>query len=201
MNLDKQSDIKDILINKVGTEKANEIWSRAEEILFSLEKKYPNPPRVFNMHLSFILPSAAIQLACKEITGDEMIGYNAISVKSWAKSEKMGNFIKKMTKIPGFNHFFLWIWDPISKKMFGPKAGFKNVFYPKKKDEYRMDIVECPYHRYFTELGTPELTKIYCINDEYTYGHLPGIEFSRTTTLGTGGDKCDFCIRLKRESK
>lgn len=81
MNLDKQSDIKDILINKVGTENANEIWKRAEEILSSMEKRYPNSSMPLSMHLSYILPSAAIQIACKEITGDETIGYNAISLK------------------------------------------------------------------------------------------------------------------------
>ena len=93
---------------------------------------------------------------------------------------------------------FIKMWDPISKKMFGPDAGFKNVFYPKKKGEYKMDIVQCPYNTYFTELGTPELTKIFCINDECTYGDIPGLEFIRHTTLGTGGDKCDFYIRLKK---
>jgi len=52
---------------------------------------------------------------------------------------------------------------------------------------YRMDITKCPYNSYFTELGTPELTKIFCINDECTYGDIPGLEFIRHTTLGTGG--------------
>ena len=53
-------------------------------------------------------------------------------------------------------------------------------------------------YRYFTELGTPELTKIFCINDECTYGDIPGLEFIRHTTLGTGGDKCDFHIRVSK---
>ena len=55
-----------------------------------------------------------------------------------------------------------------------------------------MDITACPYNRYFTELGVPELTKIFCINDECAYGDIPGLEFIRTQTLGKGGEKCDF---------
>ena len=47
-------------------------------------------------------------------------------------------------------------------------------------------------------LGTPELTQIFCINDECTYGDIPGLEFIRKTTLGTGGDKCDFYIRVSQ---
>ena len=150
------------------------------------------------MHVSYIFPSAAIQLAVKEITGDPELGYKAISEYSWAKSREMGNSLKKMAKIPGFKRFFVSLWDPISKKAFGPDAGFKNVFYPKEKGAYRMDIVKCPYNSYFTELGTPELTKIFCINDECSYGDIPGLEFIRHTTLGTGGDKCDFYMRVTK---
>ncbi len=52
------------------------------------------------------------------------------------------------------------------KKLFGSNSGFKNVFYPKKKGEHRMDVDACPYCRYFTELGCLALTKIFCANDE-----------------------------------
>ena len=110
----------------------------------------------------------------------------------------MGEKLRRTAKIPGFKSLFVKMWDPISKKMFGPDAGFKNVFYPKKKGEYRMDIVQCPYNSLFTELGTPELTKIFCINDECTYGDIPGLDFIRHTTLGTGGDKCDFYVRVQK---
>jgi hypothetical protein len=83
----------------------------------------------------------------------------------------------------------------MTKKQFGPKCGFKNRFYPKKKGEYRMDILACPYFRYFSELGCPELTKIYCENDERMYGNLPGLKFERTGTIGKGSDHCDFYLR------
>ena len=87
------------------------------------------------------------------------------------------------------------LWDPISRKMFGESCGFQNVFYPREKGAYRMDVVACPYNRYFTELGCPELTKIFCENDERTYGNLPGLQFIRTSTLGKGGERCDFYLK------
>ena len=49
--------------------------------------------------------------------------------------------------------------------------------------------------RYLTELGCPEITKIFCENDERIYGNLPGLKFERKGTLGKGAEKCDFCIR------
>ena len=98
-------------------------------------------------------------------------------------------------KLPGMRGLFIRIWDPLTKKKFGAKNGFQNHFYPKEKGAFRMDILACPYCRYFGELGCPELTKIYCANDDRVYGKLPGLRFERAGTLGTGADRCDFCIR------
>ncbi|MCR5473565.1 MAG: L-2-amino-thiazoline-4-carboxylic acid hydrolase, partial [Lachnospiraceae bacterium] len=128
MDLDKKIAIKERLIAQVGREDAEKIWARAKENLRKIETRYPDISKAERMHAEVIFPSAAIQMAVKEIKN-------------------------------------------------GPDAGFKNVFYPRKKGEYKMDIVQCPYNRYFTELGTPELTKIFCINDECTYGDIPGLEF------------------------
>ena len=72
------------------------------------------------------------------------------------------------------------------------------LFYPKEKGRFRMDITECPYNKYLTELGCPELTQLFCRNDEYLYGSLPGLRFTREQTLGTGGEKCDFCIETEK---
>ena len=72
-------------------------------------------------------------------------------------------------KLPGMRGLFVKLWDPMTRKMFGPENGFRNVFYPRKKGEYRMDVLACPYCRYFTELGCPELTRIFCENDDRIY--------------------------------
>ena len=44
-------------------------------------------------------------------------------------------------------------------------------------------------------VGCPELTKIFCANDDRFYGNLPGLEFRRTGTLGTGASRCDFNMK------
>jgi hypothetical protein len=201
MDLNRHKEIRKRLAALAGEKEAGRIWNRAGKILKETEERYRDLPKGQRFHAGYIFPAAAIQLASKEILKDPLPGYRAISEVSWEKSRKMGASLGKMAKIPGFLPFFVKIWDPVSRKAFGEAAGFRNVFYPRKKGEYRMDIVQCPYRRYFEELGTPELTKIFCINDEYTYGHIPGLEFIRHTTLGTGGEKCDFCIRLKKKGR
>ena len=107
----------------------------------------------------------------------------------------MGEKLAKMMKIPGMSRFFISLRDPISKKMSGESRGFRNEFYPREKGAWRMDIAACPYNRHFTELGCPALTKIFCENDERTYGNLPGLQFVRTSTPGKGGERCDFYLK------
>ncbi|MEQ2471300.1 L-2-amino-thiazoline-4-carboxylic acid hydrolase [Laedolimicola intestinihominis] len=46
-------------------------------------------------------------------------------------------------------------------------------------------------------VGCPELTKIFCANDDRFYGNLPGLEFRRTGTLGTGASRCDFNMKKR----
>lgn len=198
MDLDRKIRIKENLIAEIGNQEAEAVWNRAKEILKDIEARYPDLPKGQRMHAGFIFPAAAIQLAVMEIRGDPMLGYRAISEASWAQSKEMGARLRKTAKIPGFKRLFVRLWGPISRKMFGPDAGFQNVFYPNEEGTFRMDIVQCPYNRYFTELGTPELTEIFCINDECTYGDVPGLEFIRHTTLGTGGDRCDFYVGVKK---
>lgn len=42
-----------------------------------------------------------------------------------------------------------------------------------------------------------DLTKIFCANDDRCYGNLPGLEFRRTGTLGTGASRCDFYMKKR----
>ena len=139
---------------------AEKIWNRAKVILKEIEGRYPDLPKGQRMHAGFIFPAAAVQIAIKEIRGDQELGYRVISGFSWAKSKKVGAWLRKTARIPGFKSLFVKMWDPVSKKMFGPDAGFQNVIYPKKKGEYRMDITACPYNRYFTELPVWNLSAI-----------------------------------------
>ena len=173
----------------------DELWRKAEAKLGAIMEKYPDLPKGVHMHTdNYIFPSAAIYLTLKEATSQEK-AYAVIEQSAIQHSTDTGKKIAQMLKLPGMKSLFIKIWDPLTKKMFGPNSGFQNVFYPSKKGEYQMDVVACPYNKYFTELGCPELTRIFCANDNRSYGNLPGIEFKRSGTLGTGADRCDFYIR------
>ena len=174
---------------------SDELWSKSTERLSDILTTYSHLPKEERLHPEgYIFPSAAIYLTLKEAVGQEK-AYGVIEGAAIKLTLDTGNKLRKALKIPGFRSFFVWVWGPMTKKMFGPSRGFQNVFYPKVKGEYRMDITACPYNRYFTELGCSELTKIFCDNDERCYGDLPGLKFIRTSTLGKGGDRCDFYLK------
>ena len=130
----------------------------------------------------------------KEVNAD--MAYDIMKKIMAQKSTKTGQSIAKCCRIPGFKKYFLKMWDSMSHKMFGENAGFKNIFHPKQKDCFRMDIIQCPYNKYLTEQGCPELNILFCENDVHTYGNLPGLKFSRTKTIGAGDELCDFKMEL-----
>ena len=187
--------IKEQMDKQLPKSLSDEVWKKSEARLAAIMKKYSGIPAGVHTHTdNYIFPAAAIYLTLKKVTSQEK-AYGVIEEAAIRNSTDAGRKIAKLMKLPGMKSLFIWIWDPMTKKMFGENSGFKNVFYPKKKGEYRMDVISCPYNRYFTELGCPELTKIFCANDDRCYGNLPGLEFKRTGTIGRGADRCDFYMR------
>jgi hypothetical protein len=175
-------------------EQSDALWQKAAGKLDSIMEQYGSLPKGVKMHTDKIFPAAAVYLTVKDAVGGEK-AYHIIENAAVLGCADIEKKLQKLMKVPGMRSLFVAAWDPLTKKLFGSNSGFQNRFYPRKKGEYRMDIVACPYNRYFTELGCPELTRIFCENDERTYGNLPGLQFVRTGTLGKGADCCDFYIR------
>ena len=186
---------KNEIAERLSLADSEKIWNDAYERLYKMYKSHRDLSKGVSMHTdSFIFPAAAIYLAMKEADAD--IAYDVMKKIMSQKSTKTGQSIAKCCRIPGFKKYFLKMWDSMSHKMFGENAGFKNVFYPKQKDCFRMDIIQCPYNKYLTEQGCPELNILFCENDVHTYGNLPGLKFSRTKTIGAGDELCDFKMEL-----
>jgi hypothetical protein len=186
---------KDEITERLSPAECENIWRNAHKRLYKMYTDHLDLPKGVAMHTdSFIFPAAAIYLAMKEV--DKDMAYDVMKKIMAEKSTKTGQNIAKLCKIPGFKRFFLGMWDSLSHKMFGEAAGFKNIFYPKEKGCFRMDIIQCPYHKYLTEQGCPELNILFCENDEHSYGNLPGLKFSRTKTIGAGDELCDFKMEI-----
>jgi hypothetical protein len=66
------------------------------------------------------------------------------------------------------------------------------------QNEFGVDYLKCGICDYFARKSLFEYVKYCCLVD-YAIMKNMGISFSRTTTLGNGGKKCDF--RFAREGK
>ena len=189
--------IKAEMDKALSKEQSDSLWQESIERLTEFLTKYKWIPKGVHTHTDhFIFPSAAIYLTLKDAIGQES-AYQIIEKAADANTKSMSALLRKAVSLPGMRDLFIRIWDPMTRKMFGPDSGFQNRFYPKEKDRFRVDIFACPYCRFFGELGCPELTKVFCENDVRMYGNLPGLKFERAGTLGTGADHCDFSIRKK----
>ncbi|MBR0135138.1 MAG: L-2-amino-thiazoline-4-carboxylic acid hydrolase [Clostridia bacterium] len=186
---------------RLPADQSSTLWQKATDKLNELLKRYSSLPKGVRFHTeNKILPAAAIYLTLKHSIGQPE-AYRVMEDATFKTADSAAKKLAKLLRLPGMQSLFVKLWDPLTRKIFGEKCGFKNVFYPKKKGEYRMDVIACPYFRYFSEIGCPELTKISCGADGHVYGDLPGLKFERTTTIGRGGDRCDFCIRKAREGE
>jgi len=171
------------------------IWEDAAERLAGMYESYADIPRGERMHTDgFIFVAAAVYLAIKDYEGEAAWPFMEKKMREHAL--KTGASLIKMSRIPGFKRLFIAVWTPVTKWMFGPKQGFTNIFYPCEKGAFRMDITKCPYHDYLEKVGCPEIGILFCKNDEYCYGNIPGMKFERTETLNSGGARCDFYIRI-----
>ncbi|MBQ8642242.1 MAG: L-2-amino-thiazoline-4-carboxylic acid hydrolase [Clostridia bacterium] len=114
------------------------------------------------------------------------------------RAEKPAASIRKLLKIPGLYRLIPQIFRFMMKKSFGEDAGFRADFYNTPKDEFRADMVVCPYLAICRRYGCPEIVPAFCETDDVAYGNMhPCVIWGRTKTLGKGSDCCDFHIVLK----
>ena len=190
--------IKKELVRKYGKEQVQQIWEKAGKTWEELCARYAHLPEKMKQHTDGqMFRMAAVYMALKEAYPEvalEILG---------AGVEREGRRIAKMLScalhIPGMDYVFLRIFAKMLGSSFNEDAGFKSTEHCMSKNEVRFDIHQCPYCKYLTELGCPEIIHFSCEIDEWIYGNLPGLKFERAGTLGTGADKCDFCLKRAKE--
>ena len=190
--------MKKELVRRYGKETTDRIWHRAGKNLESLCCQYDHLPKAVKTHThGNMFRNAALYLAIKEEYPDDAMAV----LEQGAKAEglRVAKMITALCRIPGMKALVLPILSKVQKSMFGEAAGFQCTTHSTPKNEVRFDITQCPYCKYLTEIGCPELVHISCDIDEHIYGNLPGFSFSRTGTIGTGASHCDFC--MKRRTK
>jgi hypothetical protein len=188
MKIKQQKQIRDFLVLEFGKEQGQSLFEQQEKILDAIiqttQHKTPNQMKTL---IQTILPRIALYKALSaELSKTDverpMRKYmlDVVAAKKHAATAKMEIF-------PGFyalySRIFLKIMRSTDLQVSTQECG---------KDFYNVTIHKCLWHTACVENGCPELCWLFCDVDDVTYGGLRKIGFTRTKTLGYGGDRCDF---------
>ena len=189
MNIKQQKQIESFLIEEFGEEKGKKLFDKQEvklnEIIQNIKNKSKNQRKTL---IQTILPRIALYKTMVEDKLSEENVYNHMQkymIDIVAKQKHLS--MVKMEKIPCFyslySNIFLRVvrttdlWESIQKH---------------DKNYFDVTMKKCLWHTACVENDCEELCHLFCDVDNVTYGELKKLGFSRTKTLGYGGDCCDF---------
>ena len=189
MNIKQQKQIKVFLILEIGAEKGEAVFKKQEtilnEIIQNTKNKSENQMKTLTQT---ILPRIALY---KALLAE---GFNEEEINNHMRRYMMDIVAKqkhastaKMESIPGFYFLYSKIFLKVVRK-----TDLWESEQAHGKDYFDVTMKKCLWHTACIENNCEELCKLFCDVDNVTYGGLKKIGFSRTKTLGYGGDCCDF---------
>lgn len=189
MNIKQQKRIKIFLIEEFGQDKGNTIFDRQEKMLDSLIKNTTNKSEnQMKTLVQTILPRIALYKVLSEddFSKEDVYTYmRKYMIDKIAISKHLST--AKMELVPGF----YFIYSHIFLKIMRTTDLQENV-QSHGKDYFDVTIKKCLWYTACVENGCADLCRLFCDVDDVTYGGLKKIGFTRTKTLGYGGDCCDF---------
>lgn len=187
MNIKQQLEIKSFLIREFGERKGLVYFGeQAKYLEIKIKDLKGMSKSQFKMLTQTILPRIALYHSLSTLQTDKrsevMRRYMIDEVGG-----KKHTSTAKMEKFPGFFYIYRSVFLKIMRT-----TDLQKSTQVRGKNYYDITITECLWHRACVEYGCPELCELFCDVDDATYGGLNKIGFSRTKTLGYGGDCCDF---------
>lgn len=189
MKIKQQKIIKNFLFSELDTEVAQKIFDEQnnilEKIILNAFNKTKNQLKTLK---NTILPRISLYKALNnygfsmEDSNNHMKNYMLNYI---AKSKH--NSMVKMEKVPGFYSLYSKMFLKIMRKTDLQQSKQKH-----DAKSFDVTITKCLWHQACVENECPELCRLFCDVDNITYGELNKIGFTRTQTLGYGGDCCDF---------
>lgn len=189
MKIKQQKIIKNFLFSELDTEVAQKIFDEQnyilDKIFLNAFNKTKNQLKTLK---NTILPRIALYKALNnygfsmEDSNNHMKNYMLNYI---AKSKH--NSMVKMEKVPGFYSLYSKMFLKIMRKTDLQQSKQKH-----DAKSFDVTITKCLWHQACVENECPELCRLFCDVDNITYGELNKIGFTRTQTLGYGGDCCDF---------
>ena len=195
MSIKQQRSISEFLQTEYPHAKAEEIFNKQDSLLNKmLESVKDEAGSRFKTLEQTILPRIALYKALGDYAGDEeRINIMRKYMLDVVASKKHAS-TARMEVVPGFFYIYRAVFLKIMRT-----TTLQRSTQVKGKGYYDITITKCLWHDACVRFECPELCPLFCDVDDVTYGGLRKIGFSRTKTLGYGGDCCDFHFYQKRE--
>ena len=189
MKIKQQRQIKAFLIEEFGKDRGSVLFDEQENVLNTIIKNTKNKSKnQMKTLINTILPRIALYkvLSKSGFTGDVVYKHMRKYMLDIVAAKKHSSTVK-MELIPGFYALYSNITLKIMRK-----TDLQESEQTHGKDHFNLTIKKCLWHTACVENGCAELCRLFCDVDNVTYGGLKKIGFTRTKTLGYGGDCCDF---------
>ena len=185
----QQRDIEEFLVERLGCEEGAALFAEQSRILGEIVANAKGKSKSQMKELEqTILPRVSLYKALEasgigeERTTELMRAYmmDVVAAQKHAST-------KKMELVPGF--------FAIYKRVFLKVMRTSDLWESTQTEGpgcFGASITKCLWHDACVENGCPELCPLFCDVDDVNYGGLSKMGFSRTQTLGYGGDCCDF---------
>jgi hypothetical protein len=170
-----------------------QVMTRYDE-LYAGRAHYVN--RAMRHHLEArILPILALYQALREDEGDQEAALAEVDDLFHTVFAGQRRQIALLRLLP--DPFPLFRWSACRKMQRSyPEEGWTTEWVADDEQCLAFNIRHCLYLETMKAYGAPELMPHICAFDDWMFETLPPtIAWERTTTLGRGGDRCDFCWR------
>ncbi len=195
MKIKQQKLIKTFLIEEFGKEQSLKLFEKEEKVLNELiENTKDKSKNQMKTLVQTILPRIALYktLIDSDYSKEKANEYMKKYMLEVIATKKHASMVK-MEKVPGFYSIYSKIFLKIMRKTDLQKSTQNH-----DKNHFDVTINKCLWHTACVENGCEELCRLFCDVDDVTYGGLKKIGFTRTKTLGYGGDCCDFHFYKKK---
>ena len=189
MKIKQQKQIKEFLAESFGNDRGEKLFEKQDkalgDIIVNTKGKTENQMKTL---IQTILPRIALykSLQAEGLSEDDVYKYMRKYMLEIVAAKKHSS-TAKMEIVPGFYAIYSKVFLKIMQT-----TDLQESVQEHGKDYFNVTITKCLWHTACVENGCEELCRLFCDVDDVTYGGLKKIGFTRTKTLGYGGDCCDF---------
>lgn len=189
MKIKQQKQIKAFLAESFGNDRGGKLFEMQDkalgEIIGNTKGKTENQMKTL---IQTILPRIALykSFIAAGLSDDDVYKYMRKYMLEIVAAKKHSSTVK-MEIVPGFYAIYSRVFLKIMRT-----TDLQESVQEHGKDYFNVTITKCLWHTACVENGCEELCRLFCDVDDVTYCGLKKIGFTRTKTLGYGGDCCDF---------